>query len=212
LNTPETTTQAPAFRGRLLTEEAVKQLCGHGNRSLQIAAHTIVTPLAQDFIRENGISLLRLDAEPEAPGPQTGATPRGSARVGLMANCSQTAATAVQDILREFHFEPVAAQPAYPTPGAVDAAMLNLAGQIATGSLRAGIIIDENAFALKRRAEKIDGVRPIMCWNVVSECGCDRATNLLFVNNQLLGFRKLRQIVRAWLEAITADAPQEGAA
>ena len=207
--TTETTSQAPNFDQRLLTEEAIRQLCKPGTRSLRVAARTIITPLAQDFIQENKIAIERM-ARDAAPVAQPGIS-QGSSKVGLLANCSQTAANAVQDILREFGFETIAVKPVYPTPGAVDSAMLNLAGQIAGAGLRAAIIIDENAFALKRRAEKIDGVRPIMCWNVVSECGCDRATNLLFVNIRLLGFRKLRQIVRAWLEAINPEARQETA-
>jgi ribose 5-phosphate isomerase RpiB len=80
-------------------------------------------------------------------------------------------------------------------------AALDSARLVARGSFERAMIIDENAFSLSQALGKEDGIRASICWDVDSALTtrkeCD--SNVLILNNRLLGMTTLQRIVSAWL-------------
>jgi ribose 5-phosphate isomerase RpiB len=197
--TPETIELQP----RLITAEVVQRAVAKGYNSINVQPKAIITPLARDFLRENGLEL-KLDSEESAVNTGEVSSSRADAIAVLAGRCTETEKHIIAEAIRRHGLGFVEMKPKHRAPSAFESAFKKLGREISRQKLLAGVIIDESAFALKVQAQKIAGVRPTMCWEMTSRDFCLRThnSNLILINNRLLGFRKLGTILEAWLASL----------
>jgi ribose 5-phosphate isomerase RpiB len=197
------------FEKKLLTEADALRILRKPVRKLYVNKDTIITPLANDHLRTHRIKIMRSEtAENSSCGCRKPAVNSRSIAL-LAANCTETARDTIRNCIRESGFDPVEVLPAYSTPSAIDRSSLEIADKIAGSQYMAAVIIDENAFSLKMRASRIQNVHPAMCWDLAAGDACPKRSqsNMLFVNNRLLGFKKLDSIMRSWLDTFKDENP-----
>ena len=110
-------------------------------------------------------------------------------------------ANAAGRVIKELKLVPVFSKPVNFTNTAAQNTADELTNKVSTGEYLAGIIINEDAFQLKRRAADQKGIIVNMCWEIGSNQSCALISNLLFVNNRLIGSKKLEEILHRWLSA-----------
>lgn len=190
---------------RLITEGVIMKAAQPAYRRIVIQPGAIITPLAQDYLSAHGIEVIRKPVDVSSPQHPNSAG--GGNLVGLLAgNCTETCQQIVKNALagQGLALSPVGLR--HRTPSEFERGFLELTSEISTRKLKAGIVIDDAVFAMKVRAEKMQNIKPAMSWEFTRDNSANlQSSNLLLINNRLLGFKKLENVVNIWLSALTAD-------
>ena len=190
---PPAAVESRFFTGRLINEAMVTGLVQEGVRTIRKMPGTLLTPSAQDLIRNHKITVIDSDNDQRA---------QDAMRIGLVCpSVSPALQKQLIDSCAGFGAEISQYGSAARTYAQTEEAVIGLAGKIMQGTERYGIVIDEKIFCLNIAANRIDGIRGNICWDIdsarLSRNGC--SANILFLNQKLLGEKPIPEIVRAWL-------------
>lgn len=195
-------------RAHVITEADVLAVSARGVRSLRIAERAIVTPLAQDALREKGISLEIGVEDVASVVPQLPTTDR----IALGADHGgYELKEAIKKVLAEeghtvkdfgtFSTESVD----YP-----DFAV-QVAEAVASGACYTGIIVDGSAFASAMVANKVPGVLAAACWDLfTAKAAREHANaNVLALGGKVTGSALALEMVKVWLDTPFAGGRHE---
>lgn len=187
---------APARRP-LVDERTI--LAAPQGQPFVVPGDAMVTPLARDAARERGIRLTE-SSPPPAAHALTGAPDK---RVAIGADHGGvTLKTALVGHLKESGYEVLDIGPH--DEGSVDYPdyALAVARLVADGTVAAGIMIDGVGIGSAMAANKVQGVRAGLCYDVSTARNAreHNHANVLTLGGQFVGPLLARQIVTAWLE------------
>lgn len=186
-------------QGRPVVDAAALGAIPAGDR-FELPAGAIVTPLARDYARERGITLVETAAAAPQPGTSAASKER---RVALGADHGGYALKEqLKPYLQELGWQvqdvgPFSAESVDYPDFAYAVARL-----VAEGRCEAGIMIDGVGIGSCMVANKVPGVRAAMCYDLSTARNSreHNHANVLTLGGQLIGPLLARQIVKAWLE------------
>lgn len=118
----------------------------------------------------------------------------------ITGSCSRTEVETIKSVLAGHKYDVLENRLTRGFTSELRRATTQVCRQIQNEEIRAGIVIDEAAFQLKRQAEKYEGIRSAMCWDIACANAGEESgnANMIFINNRLLGFKKLEKLIRIW--------------
>ena len=186
--------QSAPIKKRIVTEADVKEMLQQGALTLYLSEKAILTPSAKDIIRQKNLRIVH-ENSPVTSGVK-------SRKVAVLApHCSEKAEHSYEEILTESGYQPEIQKLSAKTTTVIEKKAMELVSQVATGDLQYAIILDVNIFSQCAQANKIKGVKAVICWNARSaeESVKSFSPNVLFVHNELLEFKTICEIIKAWL-------------
>jgi ribose 5-phosphate isomerase B len=194
----------PAATRPLVTEQAIRDL--PFGSTFDVPPGALITPLARQVAMDRHVELkLTVNpAVPVKPGMLSDSNPTsGQGRVAIGADHGGFALKEdLKAYLRDLGYEPVDCG----TSGteAVDYPdfALAVAGLVAQGNARFGIVIDGAGIGSCMAANKVPGVRAAMCYDQATALNSreHNNANVLTLGAGLIGAHLARQIVKTWLE------------
>jgi len=191
--------EAAVERARVITEADVLAVSARGAKSLRIAERAIVTPLAQDALREKGI-LLEIGVEDAASVvPQLPTTDRIA--LGADHGGYELKEAIKKALAEEGH--PVKDFGTFSTQS-VDYSdfAVQVAEAVASGACCTGIIVDGSAFASAMVANKVPGILAAACWDLFTAKIAREHTNanVLALGGKVTGPALALAMVKVWLD------------
>jgi len=193
---------------RVITEADVLAAEESGAKSLRVAERAIVTPLAQDALREKGISL-QVGVEDAAPE-----TPRTSAsdRIALGADhggyeLKEAIKKALTEEGRKVKDVGTFSTQSVDYPDFA----VQVAEAVASGECGTGIIVDGSAFASAMVANKVPGILAAACWDVFTAKVAREHVNanVLTLGGKVTGPALALEMVKVWLDTSFAGGRHE---
>lgn len=181
----------------LLTEGDVVSAVEQGYNEILLNKGTLITPLAQDALREHGIRV-RIDipsTSPPDPSPLVSAIALGADHGGY--DLKETIKKALQDEGR-----PIKDFGTYsPEPVDYPDIALQVAEAVARGMCSTGIMVDGAGFASAMVANKVPGILAATCWDLFTTrlARAHVGANVLTLGGKVIGPALAIEMVKTWL-------------
>jgi len=204
-----TDSQVMTWPGRVLAAEDLRRL-GTGYRELLVSPQTIVTPLAAELLRSNGIQLKRQKSETQKEHNATAPKPWGYAVDGPHTLVPAVVQSLSREGIELKELVPIGAEQAAPGQSKPEANLVRWASAvaecIAQGECRCGIVFCQDAPLVSCVANKKAGLRaaPVMTPPQAARAVQSLGANLIAVEPSGKTFHELRQILRT---VCKADGP-----
>ena len=200
----ETSAPLPFLEKRIITEKDLKERLSGNEGEIRVAKKSIITPAAQDWLKEHRITVIRSSA-----GEALHRNGAKNISLTLFApQCSLKARGIYVDIIRQAGCNAQLVD----VTGLALPNILQKADDIFQRVSRAkdeyAIIIEEHIFQLNTRANRLENVNGVICWDAASAAESFRQNqpNILFVHNSILAFKTICDIIKSWVAKIQEQA------
>lgn len=194
---PEPPGSLSLLERRLLTEGDVVSAAKEGYREILLGQGALITPLAQDALREHGIAV-RTDVP-------SGAPPDPSPSVSTIALGADHGGYDLKEVIKKALLDegqPVKDFGTYsPEPVDYPDMALNVAEAVAHGVCSTGIIVDGAGFASAILANKVPGILAATCWDVFTTrlARAHVGAHVLTLGGKVIGPALAVEMVKTWL-------------
>ncbi|KAA3662191.1 MAG: hypothetical protein DWQ10_02985 [Calditrichaeota bacterium] len=198
-NADSTNENSFIWQKKLITEQNAIAFYRQGISRVVIAPNTLITPLARDYLAMKKIIFEKKVSIEQAT--KVNGTQKATKAIGLICgSCSQTAVNTIRSVMTANGYQVQEFKPRRGFVSELRKSTKQLSEQIRNNDFVAGVVIDEAAFLLKKQAEKYEGISAAMCWDIscAAANGIPEKANMVFINNRLLGFKKLEKLMRIW--------------
>lgn len=201
-STPLTLGAEYRHEGRLLSEADILKAVEAGTSSISLPKRTIVTPLARDSARARGIELKCCSPIEQRQGTSP-SRPLQKRLLLLAPKTSRSVEDAVVQVAANAGRRVELGLTRSKTSEAILEASFESARQVADKTVDHLVIIDEAVYAICHQLNRIEGIRPAICWDAETarQSRQDSNSNILLLNSRMLGLTTIKRIVTAWLEA-----------
>jgi ribose 5-phosphate isomerase RpiB len=192
--------QLPFLEKHIITEKELKGRLSGNESEIRVAKKCIITPAALDWLKEHRVTVIRSSEE---------AARRTNARnvsVTLFApQCSLKARGIYIDIVREAGFNAQLLDVSDEALSNILQKTDDIFQRVSQAKDEYAIIIEEHIFQLNSRANRLENVNGVICWDAASaaESFCQNQPNVLFVHNSLLAFKTICDILKSWIAKIS---------
>lgn len=203
LNKPGKTSDPEIFSDKhLLTERDMMLFSRSGVVKLIVNRNAILTPSAKDYAQAKRIQIQR-GREPEYSSRQQNQSQEVvSQKVALyIPRSTESEKSAISGAIQKAGYQVVDFSNKTGAANLQTQVVQEIAKGISANQFKYAVVVNENAFTLSIQANKIDNIRAVVCWDTSSAkmSQQDASSNMLFLNNRLLGFRALNEITHTWL-------------
>jgi len=196
----ESENQEFAFEKKLLSAEEAKKIIKTGNKKLFVLKETIITPLAKDMFAEEKIKIKYGVQEINCCENNLIGVPRSN-KIALIANKENEAyKIKTVRILKELGKEVECIKPKTATFSNFNKDVEDIASEIKNDKYDSAIIISANTFQIMKSIEHMGDLNSKICWEIEEDKKCTERSKLLFVNSNLIGFKKLKEKISTWLD------------
>ena len=177
---------------KLITEADVIGYSKNGVLQIVVPQKIIITPSAQDAIRDRRMVVSRQYGGASSQSSQKKVV--GKVAILAPANLSNEK-NSIVNLLKDMGIQ----SESFGNP--VDRSVGHLVKKISSGDSQCGIVINDKVFSLCIDANKESKIKGAVCWDEKSarESRAEANTNLLFINPSLIGSQVVPNIVKAWL-------------
>ncbi|KAA3616153.1 MAG: hypothetical protein DWQ05_10415 [Calditrichaeota bacterium] len=169
---------------------------------IRIGKNALITPLAKDYLQMKNIQIEQQVIE-SCPKNSNSIVQNSVNKIAILApNCSRSEIDIIAGEIKKYNYSSHHLQKIRGFGIDLKMSVKLIAEHIIAGQFRAAIVLDESAFSLKNTIRHRNGIQTTMCWDVACTSSCQESceTNMLFINNRLLGFKKLASVTENWLK------------
>ena len=160
---------------------------------------TIITPLAHDFLIGENIHIEKLTVSSnlmhEAISAET------SKKIAILCNENDIVyKNKTKEILLKLGIECEWKNPKNNYFYEFENCLLDLAKKTESGKYHSAIIINNEAFKLRKILQNNNSLNGQICWEINSSKVCNIKSKYLFINSALLGFNMLESKIDSWIK------------
>lgn len=185
----------------LINADKVEAIMKKGYKSIVVPSNTIFTPLANDLIKDNGLSIQTEDQE-EKEETKGNLHKQKSDKIVILTNYEDEAyRVQTERILNKMGVETECLSTKNSTASELYSAVNNLSENIQLGKYGYGIVISNDSYHLMKSMDN-KKLKSNICWEIGSNNVCKSKSQLLFINASLIGFKTLEEKIKIWLKNI----------
>jgi hypothetical protein len=169
-------------------------------KKIIVSPKTIITPLALDLFKENGIKIIRSN-KARVENEKEILSGINKNKIAVLSNIDDEAyKIKAKQILIGQGFEADCLSPKNFTSSELQVAVNNLAVSILHQEYFSGIVISNDSYQLMKSQKETTGIKSNICWEISSGKICNSKSNILFINSSLIGFKQLELKLNTWIQ------------
>lgn len=183
----------------LITSQEIKYAVTNGFNEICISSKTIITPLVNDLVKEHKIKITIRKEESECCKNIDKVSK--NTIIAVLSNFYDEAyKIKTKEYLLNLGIESECLTPKNFTTIELQNSLDKLVEKLLQGYYHSAIVISSESYSLKKRIENNNNLKSNICWEIDGLKNCSIKSKILFVNANLIGFKKLEKKMNTWID------------
>ena len=185
---------------KVITEEQILELIKYGRKVLTVSADDIITPLALDAIKDNGVSIKQKSDHPEINTESSSVKDWKKIAIGSDHTGLEMKSILI-DLLSEKGYEIIDCGTYSKDSCDYPDFAIEVGKRVALKEVHSGILVDASGIPSAITANKFPGIRAATCYNEFSakSARSHNNANIIVMGAKTLGEETIKSILEVWL-------------